>query len=576
MAWAHGTAEPPERFEGPMIDGAEEARLHPDRAMSEPLQRVLRADEPLTLAGVPTGFLPWLAADLARAAHGIEQRRPRGRDRRRRSGDARACRHRAAVRARSRGADPARLGLPALRPRLPGAARHGRAAGDAERAAGQARQAAAAGRHRQRRHAARADAVPHPPAHPPHRRGRADRARGAGRAAERARLPARRHGRRAWRICGARLADRRLPGGRGTGAAARFLRRRDRQPPPLRPRRPALDRQGQGLHPDARVRGPARRGQHQALPLALPRDSSARPRPRTRSTRRCPRAGGWRAWSIGCRCSRSGSTTLFDHLGENDLDRPRRRRRPGARGAARGDRGLLPEPRARDGRRAGQLPPARAATRSISRRTNGRRRSPSGRSTSPRPSPSPNRRASSTSASSRRAISRPSARSRPTSTKRSPSMSPTLRRSGRKVVLASYTRGARERLERPARRPWPQGAEARRQLAGSARRRRPSRRCSSCRSITASPRPTSPCSPSRTCSATASSAAARSARRPPPSSPSWRRSRPATSSSTPTTASAATKGLTQIPVSKVAARLRRARICAAATSSTCRSRISSC
>ena len=38
--------------------------------MTEPLQRVLRADHPLTLAGVPTGFLPWLAADLARAAHG--------------------------------------------------------------------------------------------------------------------------------------------------------------------------------------------------------------------------------------------------------------------------------------------------------------------------------------------------------------------------------------------------------------------------------------------------------------------------------------------------------------------------
>jgi transcription-repair coupling factor (superfamily II helicase) len=38
--------------------------------MTEPLQRVLRADEPLTLAGVPAGFLPWLAADLARAAHG--------------------------------------------------------------------------------------------------------------------------------------------------------------------------------------------------------------------------------------------------------------------------------------------------------------------------------------------------------------------------------------------------------------------------------------------------------------------------------------------------------------------------
>ena len=38
--------------------------------MSEPLQRVLRANQPLTLAAVPSGFLPWLAADLARAAHG--------------------------------------------------------------------------------------------------------------------------------------------------------------------------------------------------------------------------------------------------------------------------------------------------------------------------------------------------------------------------------------------------------------------------------------------------------------------------------------------------------------------------
>jgi transcription-repair coupling factor (superfamily II helicase) len=38
--------------------------------MTEPLQRVLGAAEPLTLAGVPSGFLPWLAADLARAAHG--------------------------------------------------------------------------------------------------------------------------------------------------------------------------------------------------------------------------------------------------------------------------------------------------------------------------------------------------------------------------------------------------------------------------------------------------------------------------------------------------------------------------
>jgi transcription-repair coupling factor (superfamily II helicase) len=38
--------------------------------MTESLQRVVGARAPLTLAGVPTGFLPWSMADLARAAHG--------------------------------------------------------------------------------------------------------------------------------------------------------------------------------------------------------------------------------------------------------------------------------------------------------------------------------------------------------------------------------------------------------------------------------------------------------------------------------------------------------------------------
>ena len=41
--------------------------------MMEPLQRVLKSRKPLTLAGVPAGFLPWLAADLARAAFGATQ-----------------------------------------------------------------------------------------------------------------------------------------------------------------------------------------------------------------------------------------------------------------------------------------------------------------------------------------------------------------------------------------------------------------------------------------------------------------------------------------------------------------------
>ena len=38
--------------------------------MSDALSRILKATASLTLAGVPAGFVPWLAADLARAAHG--------------------------------------------------------------------------------------------------------------------------------------------------------------------------------------------------------------------------------------------------------------------------------------------------------------------------------------------------------------------------------------------------------------------------------------------------------------------------------------------------------------------------
>ncbi|HEU4499489.1 MAG TPA: transcription-repair coupling factor, partial [Sphingomicrobium sp.] len=41
--------------------------------MSEALSQILKAGAPLTLGGVPAGFLPWLAADLARAVHGTGQ-----------------------------------------------------------------------------------------------------------------------------------------------------------------------------------------------------------------------------------------------------------------------------------------------------------------------------------------------------------------------------------------------------------------------------------------------------------------------------------------------------------------------
>jgi transcription-repair coupling factor (superfamily II helicase) len=38
--------------------------------VSDALSHILKARKPLTLSSVPAGFLPWLAADLARAAHG--------------------------------------------------------------------------------------------------------------------------------------------------------------------------------------------------------------------------------------------------------------------------------------------------------------------------------------------------------------------------------------------------------------------------------------------------------------------------------------------------------------------------
>jgi transcription-repair coupling factor (superfamily II helicase) len=41
--------------------------------VSDAVSRILKSREPLTLASVPAGFLPWLAADLARAVHGTGQ-----------------------------------------------------------------------------------------------------------------------------------------------------------------------------------------------------------------------------------------------------------------------------------------------------------------------------------------------------------------------------------------------------------------------------------------------------------------------------------------------------------------------
>ena len=292
MAWAHRNRRAARALRKADDRGAEDARLHPDRPMSEPLQRVLRADEPLTLAGVPTGFLPWLAADLARAAHGDRQ-----------GGRAVVIvADEAAMRALAETAPlfapevevltlpgwdclPYDRASPALRvmaERLATLsalqAKHDKPQLLVATATAATQRLLTPFRVRQlTRRIAEGERIDREALIAP---------------AQRARLPAQRHGRRAWRICGARIADRPVPGRRGAGASARLLRRRDRQPAPLRPRRPALDRQGRRLHADAGVRSAARRGNDQALPLRATARNSAPPRPRTRSTRRCPKAGG--------------------------------------------------------------------------------------------------------------------------------------------------------------------------------------------------------------------------------------------------------------------------------------------
>ena len=161
--------------------------------MTDTLQRVLRASEPLTLAGVPTGFLPLLAADLARAAHGSSK-----------SGRAVViASDETAMRALAETVPlfapevevltlPG-VGLPALRPHLARAARDGGAARDVECAAG-------ARRKTPQLLIATENAATQRMLTPfrirqltqPHRGRRADRSRPAHRAAERARLRARR------------------------------------------------------------------------------------------------------------------------------------------------------------------------------------------------------------------------------------------------------------------------------------------------------------------------------------------------------------------------------------------------
>ena len=200
--------------------------------------------------------------------------------------------------------------------------------------------------------------------------------------------------------------------------------------------------------------------------------------------------------------------TLFDHLGDDDLVVRDSAADKALEARARGDRGLSRQSRPRDAVASRAAIVRSRPTRSIWRRRNG----PSVVAERPihlaSPFPEPE---------SDRIIDFGVEAARDFAPERAQQANVyeavaehvgALRKSGHKVVLASYTRGARERLAGLLEDHGLKSAEAGRQLAGSARVPRAQPRCSSCRSTTASPRPTSPCLPSRTCSATGSSAAA--------------------------------------------------------------------
>ena len=105
------------------------------------------------------------------------------------------------------------------------------------------------------------------------------------------------------RVRGARLAARSLPDGRRRAASHRSVRRRDREPPRLRPRKPALREPGRAHRPapGSRVFRPHRMrrrgsgGHGGGVSRATPRDA--------RCIARSARGGGRRASSTTCPCS---------------------------------------------------------------------------------------------------------------------------------------------------------------------------------------------------------------------------------------------------------------------------------
>ena len=268
-------------------------------------RRILSARTPLTLASVPRGAQPLVMADLARAASHAERAAARCSSR----PTKRRCAALPTPRAISRpscGDRVSRVGLPALRPRRAPRCRSAR---------GGCRRCTGCRRVRAVRSCSSPRSTPCSSACSPRsasasrcatQAGHGDRARGLI-----ALLQRQGYGRTDTVIDAGEFAVRGsifdiFPSGLDAGPAARFLRRRAGIPAAVRSEHPADHRHaraGTCCCPRARRCSTTTRSSASAPATA----SSSAPMPRrTRSTRRSATAAGSRAWSTGCRCSRTG------------------------------------------------------------------------------------------------------------------------------------------------------------------------------------------------------------------------------------------------------------------------------